>query len=98
MARERGRAAKIAFSRYMPVNPNIGRELTWGQPRSSSSSIADHCFISSEMRSILGRLEAFCFDFMSRSRAGQLAILADATSTSIELWDPASCSRATRGR
>ncbi len=79
IARERGRAAKIAFSLYMPMNPNIGRELTPGQPRSSFSSIADHCFISSEMRSILGRLEAFCLDFMSRSRAGEFAILVDAT-------------------
>ena len=35
----------------------MGRDVTRGQLRSSSSSIADHCRISSERRSSFGRFE-----------------------------------------
>ena len=39
----------------MPDMPNIGLDLTCGQPISSVFSIADHCFISSEIGGIFGR-------------------------------------------
>jgi hypothetical protein len=39
----------------MPDMPNIGLDVTCGQPISSAFSIADHCFISSEIGGILGR-------------------------------------------
>src|SRR5260370_8816767 len=39
----------------MPDIPNMGLEVTCGQPISSAFSIADHCFISSEMGGIFGR-------------------------------------------
>ena len=35
--------------------PSIGREVTCGQLISSAFSIADHCFISSEIGGIFGR-------------------------------------------
>jgi hypothetical protein len=39
----------------MPDMPNIGLDVTCGQPISSAFSIADHCFISSEIGGIFGR-------------------------------------------
>jgi hypothetical protein len=39
----------------MPDMPNIGLEVTCGQPITSAFSIADHCFISSEIGGIFGR-------------------------------------------
>jgi len=50
-----GNAANIFLRRYMPAMPNIGLEETCSQPSSSAFSIADHCFISSEIGGIFGR-------------------------------------------
>ena len=50
-----GKAAKIFLRRYMPDMPNMGLDVTCGQPINSVFSIADHCFISSEMGGISGR-------------------------------------------
>ena len=73
-----GKAAKIFFRRYMPAMPNIGLEETSGQPINSAFSIADHCFISSEIGGIFGRSRIvsgfrfaglFCFAFFTFIRA-----------------------------
>src|SRR5207253_11515961 len=50
-----GKAAKIFLRRYMPDMPNMGLDVTCGQPINSVFSIADHCFISFESGGIFGR-------------------------------------------
>src|SRR5260370_42532462 len=62
-----GKAAKIFLRRYMPDMPNIGLYATCGQPISSVFSIADHCFISSKIGGIFGRLRT-----VGRYRLGHL--------------------------
>src|SRR5258708_39978781 len=55
-----GKAAKIFLRRYMPDMPNIGLYATFRQPIRSGFSIADHCFISSEIGGIFGRSRTVC--------------------------------------
>lgn len=62
-----GSAAKMSFLRYKLRKPNIGLELTLGQLLTSCDSMADHCFISSEMGTSLGRFEGLAFICKLRS-------------------------------
>ena len=41
----------------------MGRDVTRGHPRRSCSSMADHCRISSEIRSNFGQFEVVDFAF-----------------------------------
>src|SRR5215472_19204487 len=50
-----GSPPKIFLPRYKPIMPNMGLVEICGQPLTSVFSMADHCFISSEIGGILGR-------------------------------------------
>jgi hypothetical protein len=49
MPRVFGKAAKISFTRYSAVSPNIGFVVTPGQPATSAASKLDQTAISSEI-------------------------------------------------
>src|SRR5262245_25690552 len=50
-----GSPPKIFLPRYKPIMPNMGLVEICGQPLTSVFSMADHCFISSEIGGIFGR-------------------------------------------
>src|SRR6267143_83390 len=58
------------------MSPNMGRDFTLGQALTSLSIMADHCFISSEMRNNFGRLAIADLAFIDGSlvRHGEGAV------------------------
>src|SRR5215470_4283470 len=50
-----GSPPKILLPRYKPIMPNMGLVEICSQPLTSVFSIADHCFISSDIGGIFGR-------------------------------------------